>query len=261
LAEPETPPILCPVPSTPDEAFGPAVKNFETASSVEAPPATAESQPAPLPAAESTLPASEAPQMVEGKGEERVEQIQVRQTAPYEAPIAAELAPPTPYEPPQFVEVSRVPQEQTIEMPVPPAPAASATSEEPVSTISAEEPVTGNEVPAEPASITGTAAAQELASNAAPGEANKESDIAASTAAAWASWRRIRESGDGNEAQPSQGKGHAAISGDEAAMAAAAGAEKPPEEGPEIASIVDSVLADLRPRIVEEISKKLKKKK
>ena len=42
--------------------------------------------------------------------------------------------------------------------------------------------------------------------------------------------------------------------------AAAAGAESAGDESPELASIVDSVLADLRPKIVEEISKKLKKK-
>jgi hypothetical protein len=52
-------------------------------------------------------------------------------------------------------------------------------------------------------------------------------------------------------------------------MAVAAGAENSPEEAkafaddsdPAIASIVDSVLADLRPKIVEEISRKLGKKK
>jgi len=50
-------------------------------------------------------------------------------------------------------------------------------------------------------------------------------------------------------------------------MAVAAGAEKAPQETvadsetPEIASLVDSVLADLRPKIVEEISRKLGKKK
>lgn len=82
--------------------------------------------------------------------------------------------------------------------------------------------------------------------------AKKESEIAANTAAAWASWRRIRET-DGR---------------DEAAMAVAAGAEKAPEEAsddaevsPEIANIVDTVLADLRPKIVEEISRKMGKKK
>jgi hypothetical protein len=52
-------------------------------------------------------------------------------------------------------------------------------------------------------------------------------------------------------------------------MAVAAGAEKHPEESSPasesdsegIASIVDSVLADLRPRIFEEISRKMGKKK
>jgi len=81
---------------------------------------------------------------------------------------------------------------------------------------------------------------------------NREPDYAATTAAAWASWHRIRESD----------------SQDGAAKAVAAGAESNPsdvsaetESDPGIASIVDSVLADLRPKIVEEISKKLGKKK
>ncbi|HEX3822436.1 MAG TPA: response regulator [Candidatus Sulfotelmatobacter sp.] len=80
-------------------------------------------------------------------------------------------------------------------------------------------------------------------------------NLAATTAAAWASWRRIRESNS------------PADSSDSAAMAVAAGAEKSPEDvsgdesDPAIASIVDSVLADLRPKIVEEISRKLGKKK
>jgi hypothetical protein len=50
-------------------------------------------------------------------------------------------------------------------------------------------------------------------------------------------------------------------------MAVAAGAEKAPEEVPAtseaeegIASIVDSVLAEMRPKIYEEISRKMKKK-
>ncbi len=91
----------------------------------------------------------------------------------------------------------------------------------------------------------------------------KESEIAATTAAAWASWRRIRESGDSKPGQASKEPGE-----DSAAMAVAAGAEHKPEEvksgdesDPEIANIVDSVLADMRPKIVEEISRKLGKKK
>jgi CheY-like chemotaxis protein len=98
--------------------------------------------------------------------------------------------------------------------------------------------------------------------------AKKESEIAATTAAAWASWRRIRQTdGKGAEHAAEKESGHTSER-DEAAMAVAAGAEKAPKEGsdnseisPEIASIVDSVLADLRPKIVEEISRKLNKKK
>ena len=101
--------------------------------------------------------------------------------------------------------------------------------------------------------------------------AKKESEIAANTAAAWASWRRIREtdpkavapSGEPLKEEP------VASAPQDAAMAVAAGAEKSPEEArsagdsdpDEIASIVDSVLADLRPKIVEEISRKMGKKK
>lgn len=102
--------------------------------------------------------------------------------------------------------------------------------------------------------------------------AKKESEIASTTAAAWASWRRIRQT-DNKSATPDKESAAENASDDaasprgEAAMAVAAGAEKAPEdvapdsETPEIASIVDSVLADLRPKIVEEISKKLGKKK
>jgi hypothetical protein len=97
----------------------------------------------------------------------------------------------------------------------------------------------------------------------------------ATTAAAWASWRQIRDTGSpsGNSEQPKseerQPEGdERAYSSEPAAMAVAAGAESTPEQiaaasesDPAIASIVDSVLADLRPKIVEEISRKLGKKK
>jgi CheY-like chemotaxis protein len=97
--------------------------------------------------------------------------------------------------------------------------------------------------------------------------AKKDSEIAATTAAAWASWRRIRESGSSKDADASKTEIQESIPEDRAAMAAAAGAEQSPEDiinaaesDPEIASIVDSVLAGLRPKIVEEISRKLGKK-
>jgi CheY-like chemotaxis protein len=105
---------------------------------------------------------------------------------------------------------------------------------------------------------------------------NRENDLAATTAAAWASWRQIRESGDGKKAtgpskasqQDDDDDDYPAPPPDTAAMAVAAGAEKAPEDAPEasaddpaaIASIVDKVLADLRPKIAEEISRKMKKK-
>ena len=90
------------------------------------------------------------------------------------------------------------------------------------------------------------------------------------TAAAWASWRKIRETGGSKPASPAELSGkdpEESAPQDKAAMAVAAGAESTPEEvasldsDPEIASIVDSVLADMRPKIVEEIARKLGKKK
>ena len=95
--------------------------------------------------------------------------------------------------------------------------------------------------------------------------AKKESEAAA----AWASWRKIRETGSkpGQPSEASKESEEASVPEDRAAMAVAVGAESNPEavahesESEEIASIVDSVLADLRPKIVEEISRKLGKKK
>ena len=100
-----------------------------------------------------------------------------------------------------------------------------------------------------------------------------EPDVAETTAAAWANWRRIRESGDSKTApaEPSQQEKEAVAAGiqEAAAMAVAAGAEKhsdepsaaPGSDADGIASIVDSVLADLRPKIFEEITRKMGKKK
>ena len=115
------------------------------------------------------------------------------------------------------------------------------------------------------------------ASASGSGEAgNKETEIAANTAAAWASWRRIRESA-ASGTQPAESSAKEIEENtpgpqDEVAMAVAAGAEKSPEDTPEpsdgshesdtegIANIVDSVLAEMRPKIYEEISRKMKKK-
>jgi two-component system chemotaxis response regulator CheY len=128
-----------------------------------------------------------------------------------------------------------------------------------------------NAVPAEQTSASELSSSAESAATAeGSGEmAKKESDAAASTAAAWASWRQIRESGDSKAAsnEPTQKEvEQRSTPQDAAAMAVAAGAEKTPEPADSqsdpaaIASIVDSVLADLRPKIFEEISRKMGKK-
>ena len=133
-----------------------------------------------------------------------------------------------------------------------------------VATIASEVPV--EPVPVNPVSPDTTAAAPEPPVAKSSGDSTKkESEMAANTAAAWASWRRIRESGDPIAAKDADGGGSAPV--DAAAMAVAAGAEKAPEQASAeddpaaIASIVDSVLADLRPKIFEEVSRKMGKKK
>ena len=161
--------------------------------------------------------------------------------------------------------------------------AAAAAPEEGYRTNSERREVTAptfvNEVPAERTSSSqvlsdmqaAAAAAVDPTAEGSREMAKKESDAAANTAAAWASWRRIRESSDPKPAseEHSEKESEEASTRQEAAMAVAAGAEKTPEEVPAesesdpaaIASIVDSVLADLRPKIFEEISRKMAKKK
>ncbi len=148
----------------------------------------------------------------------------------------------------------------------PDASAATTDSATPaaVKEVSAEESGTRQESAGQDSSTAGQGSESGEALHASEGSgemAKKESDEAANTAAAWASWRRIRESGESKESAMQKSK--------EEAMAVAAGAEKSPGEGsaeaesdPEaIANIVDSVLADLRPKIFEEISRKMGKKK
>jgi CheY-like chemotaxis protein len=104
----------------------------------------------------------------------------------------------------------------------------------------------------------------------------EQSNTVASTAAAWASWRQIRDAGDaaGKAAEtatlPFEMNVPASTQAESAARAVAAGAEQivreasvaAPRENPaDVASIVESVLAELRPRLMEEISRKIAEKK
>lgn len=89
-----------------------------------------------------------------------------------------------------------------------------------------------------------------------------------SRAAAWASWRQIRDTGKSAGEDRSQ-EFDAGPTREANAAAAAAGAEQSlsstsPEEHEnpsDVASIVDSVLADLRPKLMKEISRKIAEKK
>jgi CheY-like chemotaxis protein len=100
----------------------------------------------------------------------------------------------------------------------------------------------------------------------------KESETVKTTAAAWASWRQIRDTGKSSEAVQTQPKEFEAPESApvETARAVAAGAEQIVQEASaaapngnpaDVASIVDSVLADLRPKLMEEISRKMAEKK
>jgi CheY-like chemotaxis protein len=102
---------------------------------------------------------------------------------------------------------------------------------------------------------------------------HEESETVKSTAAAWANWRQIRDAGETRPAAPEsshpESEESLPVSAETVAMAVAAGAEHaaqensaPASENPaDIAGIVDSVLADLRPRLMAEISRKMSEKK
>jgi CheY-like chemotaxis protein len=97
-----------------------------------------------------------------------------------------------------------------------------------------------------------------------------ESESVRSTAAAWESWRRLNEAGEAKAASPDDAYPQPAAAdapAEAAAMAVAAGAEQAPlpdvtdAASTEVASIVEGLLADLRPRLMAEISRKMAEKK
>jgi CheY-like chemotaxis protein len=102
-------------------------------------------------------------------------------------------------------------------------------------------------------------------------EPKLDSETVKTTAAAWESWRQVHSSAsnEAGETQPKElDKPQSAPA--EAARAVAAGAEQLLQEAAaaaqdgdqsNVASIVDSVLADLRPKLMEEINRKMSKKK
>jgi len=110
-------------------------------------------------------------------------------------------------------------------------------------------------------------------------EPRPDPETVKSTAAAWANWRQTRDTGKDNgktsesevvQAPPPEPAVAESAPLDTAARAVAAGAEQISQEVPgtapngnpgDVASIVDSVLADLRPKLMAEISRKMSQKK
>jgi CheY-like chemotaxis protein len=104
-------------------------------------------------------------------------------------------------------------------------------------------------------------------------EPKEDSETVKSTAAAWASWRQGRDTSKGSEpeaTQPVELDRSEPAPAETAARAVAAGAEQISQEASapaasgdtsNVANIVDSVLADLRPKLMEEISRKMSEKK
>ena len=201
---------------------------------------------------------------VEAKAEETAPEdtkTQELKAPEIEASHEAEAAPPHETVSPSIESEQIAPQEITHEV--------HAQSERPASVSEVPEAEAAHELPHETSNSENASAEPTPVSSASP--AGGSDDMAkreSETAAAWASWRKIRETGSPKSGQSADASQDAEqFPQDRAAMAVAAGAESKPEEAtnfdadPEIASIVDSVLADMRPKIVEEIARKLGKKK
>ena len=117
-------------------------------------------------------------------------------------------------------------------------------------------------------------------------ESRREAELAAATAATWANWKDIRESAAGPAltSQPEAPSAKAkedleelkvlkglkkeetpAATTETEALAAAASADgsapAPAGDAPELSSIVDNMLAELKPKLMAELAKKLDKKK
>jgi len=264
------------VASEAKQAIRAAVKEFESvaASFVEeksSPPA--EPEPTPVVPAEAALePAPVAAAPVEAKPEPIPVVEEAKAVAAPEVAPAPEAVPAL--EASQTVSQERTEQKREETEPVAEGVAGAPAQVSPGAEIPETVAPAVSEAPAEPASakqdspqVAEAAAQTEPDAGGIDDMAKKEKEIADNTAAAWASWRRIRESDAKGPPSEAEDK---ALPEDRAAMAVAAGAERAPEEVPaegesgeseDIASIVDSVLADMRPKIVQEISKKLGKKK
>ncbi|MGH9546063.1 MAG: response regulator [Terriglobales bacterium] len=187
----------------------------------------------------------------ESKG---VDAVAVAESVP--APVAAESAP---------VESSAVPAaEPTV---------AKAESAYAAAAAAGSGSVSEHVPPVE--AVSPATVAPEISESAPVASAGAAPQREAELAAAWQNWKQIRESFvDGQppapveeapvEASVTQDEAPAAVSVEEAEAEAAeveAAASEAPGESTAIASIVDTMLAELRPKLVEEIAKKMSSEK
>jgi len=156
----------------------------------------------------------------------------------------------------------------------------SATTAEPTVDMQSDTPVPAESqasVSEETKGATFAAAAGASSSSAiavTPIESEPEPPVASESSAAWQNWQHIRDSVMGSQTAVSISESVAevvqkSVAESVAELAASdVSSEGPPptaaladgdSENAEISSIVDSVLADLKPRLMAEISKKLKK--
>jgi hypothetical protein len=161
-------------------------------------------------------------------------------------------------------------------MGVPEAPAlANAAHSEPAETSTAQ----STPVPA----LRESKAAETDEKSPETAKGGRDSDLTASTPAAWADWREVRESVLGANSTPETAQAaNETPSADpeelkqikglkkeepvpspqpEAAKAAAASADSSVSSDPNLSSIVDNMLAELKPKLMAELAEKLKKEK
>ncbi|MGB8580012.1 MAG: response regulator [Candidatus Sulfotelmatobacter sp.] len=167
--------------------------------------------------------------------------------------------------------VSAVPETASAPEELPPAPQSEAAIEQTPASVNAFAPIIHSEHSERVAEYKNEARPEE--DQPREDQPQEDSETLKSTAAAWASWRQIRDTGDAKAETAAPVRDEQNIPepapAESAAMAVAAGAEQnlqeatapSPENPNDVASIVDSVLADLRPRLMAEITRKMSEKK
>jgi CheY-like chemotaxis protein len=201
--------------------------------------------------------------------------ISTEAAAPQPAVAIPDSDPQTPVEAENAPESSAPQAAAASEVPSPSADAVSAIAETSVA-VSSEAAAYAAAASAgagasEPGMQVEGSAAPEVASglDSIPAAARLDTGRESELAAAWQNWKQIRDSiassqlpQDGARATPAAGPEDLRSEGPPSFQPAAETAsETGPSESAVIANIVDSVLAELKPKLMEEISKKMKKDK